>query len=229
VCSSQGCPRPPPPHYTISRRFPIPPPPLCRRPRERVRQQLPRCVRWGGAAGAAGGQGGRADAEGTSPRTRRGMGGGEGQSEPVTGRPAPGPPPPFACPHMCPLSQYTHTLTPPSPPPVNNPLLSPSIAGWGETAEGAWGGVGEPNNQGILTRPFIAGGNTWTMFDYRGEPSEYNSSFSRVRRRLQGGRPSPLAPPPQSPISTPPFSHAHPLPTSTHPQRPTHGRTSTGE
>jgi beta-galactosidase len=28
--------------------------------------------------------------------------------------------------------------------------------GWGEPAEGAWGGVGEPNNQGILTRPFIS-------------------------------------------------------------------------
>ena len=30
--------------------------------------------------------------------------------------------------------------------------------GWGESAEQAWGGVGEGNSQGILTRPFIAGG-----------------------------------------------------------------------
>ncbi len=29
--------------------------------------------------------------------------------------------------------------------------------GWGESAEQAWGGVGENNGQGILTRPFIAG------------------------------------------------------------------------
>ena len=34
--------------------------------------------------------------------------------------------------------------------------------GWGESAEQAWGGVGESNNQGILTRPFISGGWTWT-------------------------------------------------------------------
>ena len=30
--------------------------------------------------------------------------------------------------------------------------------GWGESAEQAWGGVGMPNGQGILTRPFISGG-----------------------------------------------------------------------
>lgn len=34
--------------------------------------------------------------------------------------------------------------------------------GWGESAEQAWGGVGEGNGQGILTRPFISGGWTWT-------------------------------------------------------------------
>jgi len=45
--------------------------------------------------------------------------------------------------------------------------------GWGESAEQAWGGVGESNNQGILTRPFISGGWTWTAFDYRGEPTPY--------------------------------------------------------
>ncbi len=35
--------------------------------------------------------------------------------------------------------------------------------GWGQTAEGAWGGIGESNGQGILTRPFISGGWTWTV------------------------------------------------------------------
>lgn len=39
--------------------------------------------------------------------------------------------------------------------------------GWGESAEQAWGGVGEKNGQGILTRPFISGGWTWT-----GEPRD---------------------------------------------------------
>lgn len=34
--------------------------------------------------------------------------------------------------------------------------------GWGESAEQAWGGVGMSNGQGILTRPFISGGWTWT-------------------------------------------------------------------
>ena len=34
--------------------------------------------------------------------------------------------------------------------------------GWGESAEQAWGGVGENNAQGILDRPFISGGWTWT-------------------------------------------------------------------
>ena len=34
--------------------------------------------------------------------------------------------------------------------------------GWGQTAEGAWGGIGESAGQGILTRDFIAGGWTWT-------------------------------------------------------------------
>ncbi len=37
--------------------------------------------------------------------------------------------------------------------------------GWGESAEQAWGGIGEGNKQGILTRPFIAGGWTWTGWD----------------------------------------------------------------
>jgi len=45
--------------------------------------------------------------------------------------------------------------------------------GWGESAEQAWGGVGENNGQGILTRPFITGGWTWTGWDYRGEPTPY--------------------------------------------------------
>lgn len=36
---------------------------------------------------------------------------------------------------------------------------------WGQSAEGAWGGVGQSNNQGILTRDFIAGGWTWTGWD----------------------------------------------------------------
>ena len=29
---------------------------------------------------------------------------------------------------------------------------------WGQSAEQAWGGIGESNNQGILTRAFISGG-----------------------------------------------------------------------
>jgi hypothetical protein len=35
--------------------------------------------------------------------------------------------------------------------------------GWGETAEKAWGGDGEPDGMGILTRPFISGGWTWCV------------------------------------------------------------------
>lgn len=45
--------------------------------------------------------------------------------------------------------------------------------GWGESAEQAWGGVGISANQGILTRPFISGGWTWTGWDYKGEPTPY--------------------------------------------------------
>jgi beta-galactosidase len=45
--------------------------------------------------------------------------------------------------------------------------------GWGQSAEQAWGGIGVAENQGILTRPFIAGGWTWTGWDYRGEPTPY--------------------------------------------------------
>eukprot|EP00759_Apiculatamorpha_spiralis_P041426 PhF_6_TR40157/c0_g1_i1/m.59452/K01190/lacZ; beta-galactosidase len=45
--------------------------------------------------------------------------------------------------------------------------------GWGQSAQQAWGGVGEPNGQGILTRPFISGGWTWTGWDYKGEPTPY--------------------------------------------------------
>lgn len=46
--------------------------------------------------------------------------------------------------------------------------------GWGETAQVAW--------QGILDRSFIAGGFTWTGWDYRGEPTpdawpDVNSHF----------------------------------------------------
>ena len=57
--------------------------------------------------------------------------------------------------------------------------------GWGESAEQAWGGVGEGNGQGILTRPFISGGWTWTGWDYKGEPTPYqwpdiNSHFGIV-------------------------------------------------
>jgi beta-galactosidase len=42
---------------------------------------------------------------------------------------------------------------------------------WGFTAEGAWGGIGVKDNQGILTRDFVAGGFTWTGWDYKGEPT----------------------------------------------------------
>ena len=53
---------------------------------------------------------------------------------------------------------------------------------WGQTAEGAWGGVGQTNNQGILTRPYMSGGFTWTGWDYKGEPTpdswpDVNSHF----------------------------------------------------
>eukprot|EP01051_Picozoa_sp_SAG22_P009747 SAG22_NODE_835_length_6917_cov_8.098709_4_plen_80_part_00 len=42
----------------------------------------------------------------------------------------------------------------------------------------AWGGINEKSDgqkygMGILTRPFIAGGWTWTGWDYRGEPTPY--------------------------------------------------------
>lgn len=37
---------------------------------------------------------------------------------------------------------------------------------WGQTAEVAW--------QAILSRPFVAGGFTWTGWDYRGEPTPYS-------------------------------------------------------
>ena len=33
---------------------------------------------------------------------------------------------------------------------------------WGQSAEGAWGGLGVLDGQGILTRDFVAGGFTWT-------------------------------------------------------------------
>ena len=36
---------------------------------------------------------------------------------------------------------------------------------WGESTQGAWGGVGIPGGQGILTRAFVAGGFTWTGWD----------------------------------------------------------------
>jgi beta-galactosidase len=42
---------------------------------------------------------------------------------------------------------------------------------WGQTAEAAWGGVDEPQAQGILTRPGVMGGFTWTGWDYKGEPT----------------------------------------------------------
>jgi len=49
------------------------------------------------------------------------------------------------------------------------------VAGsWAASPEQAWGGVGEPDNQGILTRAFVSGGWTWTGFDYKGEPTPYN-------------------------------------------------------
>ena len=49
--------------------------------------------------------------------------------------------------------------------------------GWGESAEQAWAGVGMSNGQGILTRPFISGGWTWT--GYVGSSRRYlkNCSF----------------------------------------------------
>lgn len=58
--------------------------------------------------------------------------------------------------------------------------------GWGQSAEMAWGGINEPNGEGILTRPFISGGWTWTGWDYRGEPTPYawpnvNSHFGTPR------------------------------------------------
>ena len=40
---------------------------------------------------------------------------------------------------------------------------------WGESAEGAWGGVGVADGQGIMTRSYMSGGFTWTGHDYRGE------------------------------------------------------------
>ena len=45
--------------------------------------------------------------------------------------------------------------------------------GWGQSAQQAWGGIGVTNGQGILTRPFISGGWTWTGWDYKGEPTPY--------------------------------------------------------
>jgi beta-galactosidase len=45
--------------------------------------------------------------------------------------------------------------------------------GWGQSAEMAWGGINEKNGDGILTKPFISGGWTWTGWDYRGEPTPY--------------------------------------------------------
>lgn len=45
--------------------------------------------------------------------------------------------------------------------------------GWGQSAEMAWGGQNEKTGGGILTRKFIAGGWTWTGWDYRGEPTPY--------------------------------------------------------
>lgn len=50
------------------------------------------------------------------------------------------------------------------------------IVPWGQTTEKAWGGYDPSdlnNTQGILTRTFIAGGFTWTGFDYKGEPTPY--------------------------------------------------------
>jgi beta-galactosidase len=44
---------------------------------------------------------------------------------------------------------------------------------WGQTAEGAWGGIGQLLGQGILTREYMSGGFTWTGFDYKGEPTPY--------------------------------------------------------
>lgn len=57
--------------------------------------------------------------------------------------------------------------------------------GWGQSAQQAWGGVGESAGQGILTRPYLCGGWTWTGHDYRGEPTPYawpdvNSHFGIV-------------------------------------------------
>ena len=60
--------------------------------------------------------------------------------------------------------------------------------GWGESAEQAWGGVGVGGGQGILTRPFISGGWTWTgargMFAAPGNPSR--PFLSQRRLGLQG-------------------------------------------
>jgi beta-galactosidase len=56
---------------------------------------------------------------------------------------------------------------------------------WGESTQAAWGGIGMPAGQGILTRPFMAGGFTWTGWDYKGEPVPYgwpniNSHFGII-------------------------------------------------
>ena len=49
-----------------------------------------------------------------------------------------------------------------------------NFPGWGQTAEAAWGGIGEPDGVGILTAPYVSGGWTWTGYDYRGEPTPYS-------------------------------------------------------
>ena len=45
---------------------------------------------------------------------------------------------------------------------------------WGQTAQQAWGGVDEPDGQGILTRDYMSGGWVWTGWDYKGEPTPYS-------------------------------------------------------
>ncbi len=64
--------------------------------------------------------------------------------------------------------------------------------GWGESAEQAWGGVGMSNGQGVLTRPFISGGWTWTGWDCECRCFTPGPQHSSVQPRPP---PAPLLPP----------------------------------
>ena len=65
---------------------------------------------------------------------------------------------------------------------------------WGQTAEGAWGGVGQPKGQGILTRPFVSGGFTWTGWDCaRFPPAHWSSQVVRATHQSSLSRADPFA------------------------------------